>query len=322
MGDNSIICAGIDTSKDTLDAAIHQQTHRLNVKNRGDGYTELATWLKMHGVVRIGIEATGGYERGVVQHLRAAGFVVVVFQPLQVKAFGRVRLQRAKNDKIDAELIAACTFHLKDDNKLAPDPRLTPLADHLTFLEQIEEEKARYKTRLEHTQDPRHQRLLNADIHRLERRRANEILLIVKAIRQHADLAKRLDLVASIQGIGLRTAIALVVRMPELGKISDEQAASLAGLAPFDHDSGRHRGERHIAGGRGRVRRSLYAAALPASHRWNPALIALYNRLIAKGKTHKVALIACARKLLIFANAVVRRGKPWETRAKVVEKAA
>jgi transposase len=103
--------------------------------------------------------------------------------------------------------------------------------------------------------------------------------------------------------------------MPELGQISDAQASSLAGLAPFDDDSGRHRGVRHIAGGRGRLRRSLYAAALPASYRWNPALVALYKRLIAKGKGHKAALIACARKLLVFANVVVRRGTPWEARA-------
>jgi transposase len=101
--------------------------------------------------------------------------------------------------------------------------------------------------------------------------------------------------------------------MPEIGTISREQAAALAGLAPFDDDSGKHKGERHIAGGRDRLRRSLYAAALPASFRWNAALIALYRRLIARGKPHKLALVACARKLIIFANTVVQRGTPWLT---------
>ena len=89
----------------------------------------------------------------------------------------------------------------------------------------------------------------------------------------------------------------------------------MAGLAPFDDDSGKHKGERHIAGGRDRLRRSLYAAALPASFRWNAALIALYRRLIARGKTHKLALVACARKLIIYANTVVQRGTPWITQS-------
>ena len=99
--------------------------------------------------------------------------------------------------------------------------------------------------------------------------------------------------------------------MPELGRVSREQVAALAGLAPFDDDSGNHKGQRHIAGGRGRLRRSLFAAALPAAFRWNPALIDLYARLIAAGKPHNLALIACARKLLIYANTVVERGTPW-----------
>ena len=99
--------------------------------------------------------------------------------------------------------------------------------------------------------------------------------------------------------------------MPELGRIGREAAAALAGLAPFDDDSGRHRGQRHIAGGRARLRRSLYAAALPAACHWNPALKALYARLIDAGKPHKLALVACARKLLIYANTVVTRGTPW-----------
>src|SRR4051812_9691343 len=99
--------------------------------------------------------------------------------------------------------------------------------------------------------------------------------------------------------------------MPELGRITREQAAALAGLAPSDDDSGTQQAPRHIAGGRGRLRRSLYAAALPASFRWNPALMTYYKRLIAKGKPHKLALVACARRLLIYVNTVVERGTPW-----------
>ena len=115
----------------------------------------------------------------------------------------------------------------------------------------------------------------------------------------------------SIPGIGERTALALILRMPELGRISREEAASLAGLAPFVHQSGKRKGETHIGGGRSRLRRSVFAAALPASFRWNPALVALYARLAGRGKPPKSALIACARKLLTFANTVLARGTPW-----------
>src|SRR4030081_1137352 len=141
-------------------------------------------------------------------------------------------------------------------------------------------------------------------------RRPAELVGIPTQLPPEADLARRLDLVLSIPGIGERTALALLIRMPELGQVSREEAAALAGLAPFDDDSGQHRGQRHIAGGRSRLRRSLFAAALPAAYRWNKALIALYPRLKARGKAHNSALVACARKLLIYANTVVQRGTP------------
>jgi transposase len=273
----------------------------------------LAGQLTKAGVTRVGIEATGGYERGVVEHLRAAGFAVLVLQPIQVKAFGRVRLRRAKNDALDAVQIAACAATL-DQVKVAPDPRLVQLADNLTFLEQIEEDIKRFKTRLEHIDEPRLRRMVLADIARLKARRLTQIRDIAKQLRAHRDLAARLDLVLSSPGIGERTALALLIRMPELGRISREEAAALAGLAPFDNDSGQQKGQRRIAGGRARLRRSLFAAALPAAFRWNKALIALYQRLTAAGKAHNAALVACARKLLIYANTVVQRGSPWTER--------
>ena len=274
------------------------------------GWRRLAASLAKAEVVRVGIEATGGYERGVVKYLRAAGFTVLVLQPIQVRAYARVHLRRAKNDALDAVLIAACTAAI-DDPRIEPDARLAELADHLTFVEQIEEDIARLKTRLEHIDDRRLRRLVIADIARLKARRTAELLRIGKQLRAHDDLARRLDLVLSVPGIGERTALALIIRMPELGRISREQVAALAGLAPFDDDSGKHKGQRHIAGGRGRLRRSLFAAALPAAFRWNSALIELYTRLTARGKAHNAALIACARKLLIYANTVVQRGTPW-----------
>jgi len=309
MTQTNTTTAGIDTSKAKLDIAVHNRTERWQVANALPGWRALAANLAKAGVTRVGIEATGGYERGVVEHLRAASFIVLVLQPIQVKAFGRVHLRRAKNDALDAVLIAACAATLNQP-QIAPDPRLAELAGHLTFLEQLEEDIARFKTRLEHIDEPRLRRIVVSDITRLKQRRAAQIRDIAKHLRAYGDLARRLDLVLSIPGIGERTALALIIRMPELGRVSREQAAALAGLAPFDDDSGKYRGQRHIAGGRGRLRRSLFAAALPAAFRWNNALIILYARLVAGGKT----LIACARKLLIYANTVVQRGTPWTER--------
>ena len=221
-----------------------------------------------------------------------------------------------QNDALDAVLIAACAASL-DQPRIAPDPRLAELADHLTFLEQIEEDIARFKTRLEHIDTPGLRRMVNSDIARLKARRAAQIRDIAKRLRAHDDLALRLDLVLSIPGIGERTALALIIRMPELGRVSREEAAALAGLAPFDDDSGQHRGSRHIAGGRSRLRRSLFAAALPAafrleqllSSRSTPALDRLRENPTRQRSSH------VARKLLIYANTVVQRGTAWIDKA-------
>jgi transposase len=311
-----MVVAGIDTAKDKLDVAIHGQSTHWRVENNLKGWGQLRSELAKAEVGRVGIEATGGYERGVVRHLREAGFTVLVLQPIQVNAFAKVQLRRAKNDPLDAVLIAACTAVIEKP-RIEPDQRLADLADHLTFVEQTEEDIARCKVRLEHIHDPQLRRTVVADIARLKARRLTQIRFIAKQLRAHPDLAVRLDLVRSIPGIGERTALAIIIRMPELGRISREEAAALAGLAPFDDDSGKHKGQRHIAGGRKRLRRSLVAASLPAAFRWNEALISLYARLRAKGKAHTAALIACARKLLIYANTVVARGTPWADRPAV-----
>lgn len=310
MAHPTTLTAGIDTAKATLDVAILGLATGFTVENGRAGWRRLAAALTKAGVTRVGIEATGGYERGVSAHLRAAGFAVLVLQPLQVKAYARLHLRRAKHDRLDAGLIAACAAAL-DPAPGAPDPRLAPLVETLSFVEQIEEDIARWKTRLEHLDPPRLRRLALAQITRLEKRRAVELKRIVQALQRHDDLAHRLALVQSVPGIGARTAVALLLRLPELGQISREQAAALAGLAPFDDDSAQRRGQRHIAGGRSRARRALYAAALAAAFRWNPALITLYQRLRTKGKPHKLTLIACARKLLIYANTVLQRGTLW-----------
>ena len=310
MAKHITICAGIDTGKRKLDAAIEGHREQLQVENTPEGHKALVTWLQQHRVKRVGIEASGGYEQPVVAELRRKRFVVVVFQPAQVRGYAKFHLQRAKNDKIDAALIAACTAAVRKIHA-APDPRLQPFAEQLTMIDQVGEDIARLKNRIESCRNAQFNKLWQEDIARLEQRQKAELKTLVASIRKHPDLANRLDLINSVDGIGLPTAVAILVRMPEIGQITREQAAALAGLAPYDDDSGEQVGARHIEGGRKRLRRALYTASLAASFRWNQQLIQLYKRLTAAGKEHKRALVACARKMLIFANTVVARGTPW-----------
>lgn len=309
MKQTSTIAAGIDVAKEQLDVAVHGIKQAWRVANTPDGFCELVRLMRQHQVERIGLEASGGYEREVVEHLRIEGFTVIVLQPQQVRAYAVMKLRRAKTDRIDAELIAAFTAEyavVRD----APDPRLAGLAERLTCLEQTEEDMVRLKVRLEHVRDADVRLGWKADLARLKQRRASMIAKLVSTLRSHADLAAR-ALVLSIDGIGPRTALALLIRMPELGGLSRGEAAALAGLAPFNNDSGKRVRQRSIAGGRTRLRTSLYAAALPAAFQWNAACKALYARLREAGKPHKLALVACARKLILFANAVLARGTPW-----------
>jgi len=303
--------AGIDVAKAKLDIALPETGEHWQVENATGGFRQLAGRLEKAGVERVGIEATGGYERGVVRYLRKCGITVIVLQPAQVRHFGHSRLGYAKNDRLDAMLIARCAA-LAEPGSVESDERMIDLAGQLTFIEQIEADIVRWKTRKEKAgkaQKP----CIEREIKRFEELRKTELARLEMQLRKHADLANRLDLVRSIRGIALRTALALVIRMPELGCISREAAAKFAGLAPFDDDSGRRQGKRTIRAGRRRVRRSLYAAAQAAvNFGHNRQLAAFHRRLVDSGKPQKLVFIACARKLLIYANTVLQRGTPWQ----------
>ena len=310
MAKRITVCAGIDTGKRKLDVAIDGSCEPLQVENTAEGRKVLREWLQRHKVKRIGIEASGGYEQPVVAALRRKRFVVVVFQPAQVRAYAKFHLQRAKNDKIDAALIAACTAAVKKIYP-APDPRLSPLAEQLTMIDQIGEDIMKLKNRIETCRNERIRAVWKEDIARLAKRERTELKALVAAIRQYPDLAERLELIPASAAPGCRPRSASWCECPRL--VSSPATSRGLPQAPYDDDSGDQVGARHIDGGRERLRRALYLAALPASFRWNPQLIALYQRLRAAGKEHKRALIACARKLLIFVNTVVARGTPWQS---------
>lgn len=302
-------CAGIDVSKDKLDVVLWPGGAHGVFDYTGAGLAELDRFLVARKVARVGFEASGGYERRLLEHLREGAIPAARLQPAQVKAFARSRLRRAKNDRLDAELIAVFTASLE---KLPPLPaQITlELAEHLTFIEQIEDQIVAAKTRLATTQSPRFRKSHSAQIQRLELRREVELMRLAKAVEASEDLARRLARVCSIKGIGLRTGLALVIRLPELGSLSREEAAALAGLAPFDNDSGQRTGRRTIKGGRKRLRNSLFMAGFSAT-RWNPDIKACYDRLRTRGKHHLSALVAAMRKLVILANAVVARDTDW-----------
>src|SRR5258708_19278294 len=191
MAKRTTICAGIDTGKHKLDVAMDGSSEQLQVDNAPEGYKVLSDWLRRHRVKRVGIEASGGYEQAVVAELRRKRFVVVVFQPAQVRAYARFKGQRAKNDKIDAALIAAGTAAVKKVHD-APDPRLLPFAEQLTMIDQIGEDIARLKNRLESCRNVRIQQVWKEDLAGLEKRKRAELRALVAAIREHPHLAERL----------------------------------------------------------------------------------------------------------------------------------
>jgi len=249
--------AGIDVGKDWLDVALAAGEATLRQPNHAKGHAAIVGFLRRHGICRVGMEATGGYERGLLAALGAAGFQTLVLQPRQVRAYATFRLNRAKSDRIDARLIASCTAAAApQEGRDARDARLLPLAEHLTVIEQIEEDLARARVRREHVSEPRLIALQATEIARLKSLRKAELERLEADVLAHPDLARRFQLLISIDGIGARTALALIVRMPELGHLTREEAAALLGVAPYVRESGRLKSERHVAGGRSRPRKS------------------------------------------------------------------
>lgn len=302
-------CAGIDVGKHRLDVAVHEADEVLETANQTRAFGELVAWLRARGVVRVGMEATGGYERAVRAALEEAGFEVVVHQPMEVRFFARLKRLRAKNDRIDASVIAAATAQV-EQMKAAADPRLRDLAERLTAYELVSDQIARLKAGLEHVAIKDLSVRLRRALRNLESLKKDLAATVLKGIAAHPDLAERHRLLASLPGVGPIIAASLVVRMPELGALRRGQAASLLGVAPFDRDSGQFKGKRFIAGGRARPRRMVYLAALVAK-RCDPTFSAIAQRLADHAKPPKVIVIAIARRLIEAANLVLARGQPW-----------
>ena len=304
---------GSDVSKAWLDVYLHPLGQRRRFANTAAGIAELVAWLRELpvAIACIGMEASGGYERDAARGLTEAGFAVCVLDPMRVRRFAQASAVRAKNDAIDARLIAAfiATFRT---NPVAFDPERDRLAELCQARRSLLESRIRIANAAEHQRDgfacrilARRIRSLDVDVRVLD-------AAIAKLLAATPRFAATARLLRSVKGVGAITAATLIALLPELGTASNKQITALVGLAPFDHDSGAWRGQRHIAGGRAAVRCALYMAAMAAATRHNPWLKTFYQRLRQRGKPAKLALTACMRKLLCLLNTIIARGYPWQ----------
>lgn len=302
--------AGIDCGKSRLDVALFGAEDKFHVVNTAEGHRELITRLSAHGVARIGLEASGGYERGVRNALRDAGLPVTVFDPARVRCFAKAKGLRAKNDRIDAAVIAEFTASPFAPADSLGAPEHEELAGFVRLRRLLSDKRADLK-RVAAMIDGEARTILAKALEGLDRAiEAVEVKLQEQTGGQTA-LGATIERLCSAPGVGWITAVSLAVLLPELGRISGKQIAALAGVAPFDRDSGRWHGQRHIAGGRADVRRVLYMAAQVAATRTSGGIADFYDRLRAKGKPAKVALTACMHKLIVRLNAMIAHGTDW-----------
>lgn len=311
---------GIDVSKAHLDIYINVEKGKsYRLENSQVGIESLVSLLEKfesegHNIQLIICEATGGYERLLSTMLHAKGLPIHVAHANKVRNFAKATGRFSKTDKIDSKLLSefAKVFKPKPDvTSLTPDLEL--LGDLLTRRQQLLDEKIRENNRLDkHLLEPLRQSI-EKHIQWLKTELKETEGLIVRHIEIHDEIKKSIELIKSIPGIGTLTAAALLTELPELGHINDKQLSALVGVAPLNQDSGKKAGKRYIQGGKSSIRKSLYMSAI-VSIRFNPDLKEFYQRLRAKGKAAKIALIAVVRKLLILLNIVVRRQTPWQNR--------
>jgi transposase len=298
---------GADVSKATIDLSCPSLILPASIPNTTVGFRLLLESLsKSPSPVHVICEATGPYHKAFVTVLHQAQITVSVVNPRLPRDFARARGQLAKTDAIDALLLADYGRILQPAPTLRPDAQMTLLDDIVTRRAQLVGDRARERNRLQQATCAEALASLRLHIRHLDGQIKSLWARIAQIIESTPVLRAKVDLLVEVQGVGALTASALLAALPELGTLSPNEVASLAGLAPFNRDSGAFRGTRSIRGGRIDVRTALYMAALSAS-RANPILKAFYQRLKAAGKPHKVALVAVMRKLLIYLNSILKK---------------
>lgn len=299
---------GIDVSKDQLD--VSDGAGRWVVPNDPAGIAALLDDLKRPTPKLVVLEATGGYESAVAGALAAAGHAVAVVNPRQVRHFAQATGELAKTDRIDAGLLAQFAERIQPEPRPLSDALQEQLCALVARRRQLIEMRIAETNRLRHTPRGPVEKSLQSHVRWLERQIGRVDTDLDELVRKSPLWREKEDLLRGIPGIGPTTARTLLAELPELGRLDHKEIAALAGVAPFNRDSGQLRGRRCIWGGRATVRRALYMATVSAT-RHNPVIGAFYRRLRARGKPPKVALVAAMRKLLVITNAIAASGQPW-----------
>jgi len=300
---------GIDVSKEKLDVHVYGERSVSQWPNDGLGISQLGDRLAQTAVKLVVVEASGGWERGIVSDLSQRGLCVAVVNPTRVRNFAKAAGQLAKTDAIDARNIAEFGFKMEPQAQPMISATRAKLADFVTRRYQvvtiITMEKNRAATAPDSVKEQidKHLAWLAADL-------ADWDEAINQCILEDDSWPAEAAILESVPGVGSVTVFTLLADLPELGKLNRQKMAALVGVAPFNRDSGPQRGKRRIFGGRASIRRVLYMATLSAT-RHNPVIRDFYQRLLLAGKPKKVALVACMRKLLTILNAMMRTGKPW-----------
>jgi transposase len=299
---------GLDVAKAHVDVAVRPSGEQWRVANDETGIAQLVERLRLLPPSLVA-EATGGFERAAIAALAASGLPVVVANPRQVRDFARATGQLAKTDQLDAGILALFAERVRPAPRPLPDAAAQLLDALLTRRRQLLEMLVAEKNRLGFAPRALH-RGIRQHIRWLERQLDDVTAELAAQIEASPVWRAKDDLLQSVPGVGPIVSVTLLGELPELGTLSHKQIAALVGVAPLARDSGTLRGKRMVWGGRASVRTALYMAAL-CGRRWNPQLRGFYERLRAAGKPKKVALIACARKLLTVLNAMLRDNACW-----------
>jgi len=304
--------AGIDVAKDRLDVALWPQATAWEESHTPAGIDALVARLRAEGVALVVLEASGALEWDVLAALGAAGVPVVRVNPRQTREFARSTGKLAKTDRIDAVMLARFAAQVQPEVRPLPDAKTAVLvalvARRRQLMEMLVAEQHRLLGPRVLPEAVRLQLQVHVEWLRAQIRGVDDEL--ARAVRESPLWRERDDLLQSVPGVGPVLAATLLAELPELGTLGRKQVAALVGVAPLNRDSGRWRGRRSIWGGRATVRKVLYMAALSAT-RYNPSVRAFYDRLLASGKSKKLALVACMRKLIVLLNAIIRTGTPW-----------
>jgi transposase len=310
------VVVGIDVSKAQLDTAFGAEGEVVAFGNDASGISQLLERLKAARPSLVVMEASGGYETAAATAIAAAGWHLAVVNPRQVRDFARATGRLAKSDQIDAAILSAFGKAIEPQVTRLPDEEAQALQALLLRRQQLVAMRAQEHQRLEHAQAlmrkniKKHIDWLDQQIGKLD-------VDLTAGLRKSPVWRAKDELLRSFKGVGPITSGTLMVALPELGHLDRRKIAALVGLAPFNRDSGKMRGRRSIYGGRARIRTLLYMAAT-AAIRTNPVIRAFYERLKSRGKPHKVAIVACMRKMLTILNAMVRESTPWTPEIKPV----